>query len=64
MLVLSRKNGETICIGESIEVRVVRIRGRSVKLGITCPDEVIVHREETFELLRASTGHETLPRRQ
>jgi len=53
MLVLSRKEGEAICIGESIEIRVIRLRSGSVRLGVTCPREIPVHREEVRERLRA-----------
>jgi len=56
MLVLSRKDGEAICIGQSIEIRIIRIRGRSVRLGITCPNEVPVYREEVIERLLAGSG--------
>ena len=51
MLVLSRKSGEKIiiAIGEAVvEVAVVEIRGDKVRLGITAPKEIIVHREEVW----------------
>lgn len=46
MLVLSRKIGEVICVGENIRITVVDIRGDKVRLGIAAPKEVIVDREE------------------
>lgn len=46
MLVLSRKNGERIVIGRDIQVTVLEVRGNRVKLGISGPREVPVHREE------------------
>lgn len=46
MLVLSRKVGERIVIDESIVVEVLQTRGGRVKLGIRCPREIPVHREE------------------
>ncbi len=46
MLLLSRKCGERIVIGVNIEVRVVSIRGRRVKLGVCAPGDVAVRREE------------------
>lgn len=46
MLILSRKNGETVQIGEDIEVTVVSIKGNQVKLGIDAPKDVKVLREE------------------
>jgi carbon storage regulator len=46
MLVLTRKEAETICIGENIVIRVTRIGGTSVKIGIEAPDNVRVLRGE------------------
>ncbi len=48
MLVLSRNRDEKILIGDNIEVTVVDIRGDKVRLGITAPDEISVHREEVY----------------
>jgi carbon storage regulator len=52
MLVLSRKKEESIIIGDNIAVTVVDIRGNTVRLGITAPIEVTVHRQETYETIR------------
>ncbi len=49
MLVLTRKLGEVIKIGDKIKVVVVSVEGGSVKLGIEAPDEIPVHREEVYE---------------
>ena len=46
MLVLSRRMKESICIGDGIEVRVLEVSGGRVRLGITAPAEVPVHRSE------------------
>ena len=46
MLVLSRRIGETICIGSDIEVEIIRIRGNQVRIGITAPREVGIRRSE------------------
>lgn len=48
MLVLSRKLGEEIIIGNDIEVMVTAIQGGRVKLGVTAPQEVVVHRREVY----------------
>lgn len=52
MLVLSRKHGEKIVIGDQIEVLVVEIQGDRVKLGIAAPPEVPVHREEVYRRIQ------------
>lgn len=52
MLVLSRQRDETIMIGDDIEVTVVDIRGDKVRLGITAPKEVAVHRKEVYEAIK------------
>jgi carbon storage regulator len=46
MLVLSRKSGEAIVIGDGVEVTVVEVSGNRVKLGIAAPAHVPVHRQE------------------
>ena len=52
MLVLSRQRDQTIMIGDDIEVTVVDIRGDKVRLGITAPKTVSVHRKEVYEAIR------------
>jgi carbon storage regulator len=52
MLVLSRKKNESIVIDGNIVVTVVEIKGDKVRLGITAPTEVPVHRSEVFDAIR------------
>lgn len=52
MLVLSRQVDETIMIGDDIEVTIVDIRGDKVRLGITAPKEIAVHRKEVYEAIK------------
>jgi len=52
MLVLSRGKDESIMIGDEVKVTVVRIRGNKVRLGITAPKSVPVHRKEVYEIIR------------
>jgi carbon storage regulator len=49
MLVLSRKRGEVITIGDGITVMVLAVDGDRVKLGVVAPAEVPVHREEVYQ---------------
>ncbi len=49
MLVLSRKPGEKIVIGDGIEVVLIEVRGNAVRLGIVAPDNVKVYRQEVLE---------------
>lgn len=49
MLVLSRKLGESVMIGADIVVTVVRVDGEAVRLGISAPADVPVHRREVYE---------------
>lgn len=53
MLVLSRQRDETIMIGDEIEITVVDIRGDKVRLGITAPTKIAVHRKEVYEAIKA-----------
>lgn len=48
MLILTRKSGEMIAIGEDIKVYIQEIRGNQVKIGIKAPPDVTVHREEVY----------------
>lgn len=56
MLVLSRKRGEAIVIGEDIRITVVEIRGDKVKLGFVGPDQVPIHREEVYRRIQKETA--------
>ncbi|MCL5035361.1 MAG: carbon storage regulator CsrA [Bacteroidetes bacterium] len=53
MLVLTRKLGEVIKIGDKIKVVVVSVEGGSVKLGVEAPEDIPVHREEIYEKIAA-----------
>lgn len=52
MLVLSRQKNESIMIGDNVEIIIVDIRGDKVRLGITAPKEIPVHRREVFDAIR------------
>ncbi|MFB9376541.1 carbon storage regulator CsrA [Kineococcus gynurae] len=52
MLVLTRKAGESVVIGDDVVVRVLEVRGDVVRVGIDAPRDVRVHRQEVFEAVR------------
>ena len=52
MLVLSRQRDETIMIGDDIEITIVDIRGDKVRLGITAPATIPVHRKEVYDAIQ------------
>ena len=60
MLVLSRQRDETIMIGDDVEITIVEIRGDKVRIGITAPTHIPVHRKEVYEAIqrenRAAAG--------
>ena len=56
MLVLSRKVGESIVIGDNIVVSILEIRGDLIRVGIDAPKQVKVHRREVFEAIKGLPG--------
>jgi carbon storage regulator len=60
MLILTRRVGETLMIGEDVTVTVLGVKGNQVRIGVNAPRNVAVHREEIFERIkREETGEET-----
>jgi len=53
MLYLTRKVGESIVINDDIELTVVEVRGKSIKLGMTFPEDVSVYRREVYDRIQA-----------
>ena len=53
MLILSRRPGESVMIGDDVTVTVLAIKGNQVRLGFAAPQDVAVHREEVYERIRA-----------
>ncbi|MCH8074292.1 MAG: carbon storage regulator CsrA [SAR324 cluster bacterium] len=48
MLILTRKSGESITIGDDIKIQVIEIKGKQVRLGIEAPKKYSIHREEVY----------------
>lgn len=59
MLILTRRAGETIRINDDISIQVLGIYGQQVRLGITAPADVAVHREEVYELIQVQRQAES-----
>lgn len=51
MLILSRRSGESIRIGDEVTITILQIKGGQIKIGINAPKEIAVHREEVFQRL-------------
>ena len=54
MLILTRKIGESLIIGDDVEITVLSVRGNRVKLGVNAPKEIAVHRQEIYERIKAA----------
>ena len=52
MLVLSRQKDESIMIGDEVEITIVDVRGDKVRLGITAPKSIAVHRREIYDAIQ------------
>ncbi len=61
MLILTRRSGETLVIGDNVTISVLGIRGNQVRLGINAPKDVSVHREEIYQRIQAEKTGTTSP---
>ncbi len=56
MLILTRRVGEKLVIGENVIVTVLGVKGNQIRIGIDAPSEIQVHREEIFKRIQAERG--------
>ena len=52
MLILTRRIGETLMIGDEVTIKVLGVKGNQVRLGVNAPKDVSVHREEIYEKIQ------------
>ena len=58
MLILTRRVGETLMIGDSVTITVLGVKGNQVRLGVNAPKDVSVHREEIYQRIQREHGDE------
>jgi carbon storage regulator len=58
MLILTRRVGETVMIGNDVTVTILGVKGNQVRVGVNAPRDVAVHREEIFERIKREEGGE------
>ncbi len=61
MLILTRRVGESLMIGDDVTVTVLGVKGNQVRIGVNAPKEVAVHREEIYEKIQAEMSGDEPP---
>ena len=59
MLILTRRVGETLMIGDEVTVTVLGVKGNQVRIGVNAPKDVSVHREEIYERIKKEQAEST-----
>ena len=58
MLILTRRVGETLMVGDEVTVTVLGVKGNQVRIGINAPKDVAVHRKEIYQRIKNEKGEE------
>lgn len=59
MLILTRRVGETLMVGDDITVTILGVKGNQVRIGVNAPKDVPVHREEIYKRIQLELQHQT-----
>ena len=61
MLILTRRIGETLMVGDEVTITVLGVKGNQVRIGVNAPKDVAVHREEIYQRIQKEKGDDSDP---